>query len=160
MNLNNRITVIFVFLASIFYMSCEKDDVCIQELVTPRMIMVFLSNETNKPQLIDTLIVIRYSEGMFRKINKDTINVDTVYAPLPMTTDFSSFIFYYFDNKRDTINVSYKRNNVYVNKACGFKTIFSNISLNYTTHKISKIIINKKTIESEKGKLGHISIYF
>ena len=150
---------VFGLLLVLFFVACDKDDVCIQELVTPRMNMVFLSAETNEQAPVDTLKVIRLSDGVSRRINSDSISVDSVLATLDITFDTSTFIFEYPNSQSDTVVLNYQRSDMFVNKACGFKTLFSNLAIqNHTTNKIIRIQVNEQTIESEGDR--HLLIYF
>ena len=150
---------IFYVLALFFFVACGKDDVCTQNPVTPQMNMVFFSDETNEQAPVDTLKVIRFSEGVFIRVDGDSIDVNSILAPLSVTADASTFIFKYSNNQTDTIALTYERSNVFVNKACGFKTVFSNVAIeNHTTNKIIRIEVNEQTIESKDAR--HLLIYF
>ena len=152
------INIFYLFL--LFFIACEKDDVCIRNLVTPRMNMVFFSDSTSEQTPVDELKLTRipiWEEG--RVINNDTTNVDSIFVPLPPSVDQVSLIFEYSNNNKDTIELNYQRDDVYVNKACGFKTVFSNLSvIEYSTNKIVRIKVNEQTIESENA--SHLLVYF
>ncbi len=151
--------------AIIFIMiSCEKDDICIESQIgTPRIILSFYdkTNKTLKKPVENLLI-----KGIERE---DTLNVfsgDSIAIPLRNNSNFSKFEFILNaggeNSNNDTIHFEYSRYDLYINRACGFK---SNYILNDPPAKlfnidspwIEQILKLKDTILNENN--AHLAIY-
>ena len=151
--------------AIIFIMiSCEKDDICIENQIgTPRIILSFYdkTNKTLKKPVENLLI-----KGIERE---DTLNVfsgDSIAIPLRNNSNFSKFEFILNaggeNSNNDTIHFEYSRYDLYINRACGFK---SNYILNDPPAKlfnidspwIEQILKLKDTILNENN--AHLAIY-
>jgi len=105
--------------------SCEKDDSCIDP-TTPNLVIEFYDyNDSENLKSIDNLSIIYLLTG-------DTIeyeNTDRVEIPLNVNDDLCSFKFIK-DTEADIVLFNYQRENVFVSKACGYKTLFHNLSVN------------------------------
>jgi len=116
--------ITLAFLALLF-ISCEKDDSCIDP-TTPNLIIQFYDyNNPENLKSIDKLSIIYLVTG-------DTLqyeNIDRVEIALNVNDDFSSFKFIK-DTEADMVSFGYQRENVFVSKACGYKTLFHNITIN------------------------------
>jgi Family of unknown function (DUF6452) len=125
----NRIVILVFFMTTVFS-SCEKDDVCSESTsTTPRLIIDFydLTNPTLKKDLSSIGIL---GEGLNTVIVFN--NVSTVQVPLDITKDISKyqFILNYGNSNpafinTDQLQFDYTRSNVYISRACGYKTLFT-----------------------------------
>lgn len=122
--------------------SCEKDDICDPNTpTTPRLVISFF--EVKTPTLAKNVtnlkvIGLNMKQGIvFNKTSTDTIqkyltNANTVSIPLKPDADTVTYSFI-FDSgnpnpaavNTDVIKFNYTRQNVYVSRACGFKTVFT-----------------------------------
>ena len=57
----------------------------------------------------------------------------------------------------DEISFNYNRNDIFVSRSCGYKTIFENLSIQTSNNWIKDNLINNSTIENETS--AHINIY-
>ena len=116
--------LIFAWLTS----GCEKDDICAEEVTTPRLVITFL-NITDRTSLkpVNNLEVrgagIDDSLAVFN-------GVSTISIPLKTGADFTEYSFELFSNNppfanADFIRFNYTRDDIFVSRACGYKTIFS-----------------------------------
>ena len=151
--------------AIIFIMiSCEKDDICIEsEIGTPRIILSFYdkTNKTLKKPVENLLI-----KGIEREDTLDIFSGDSIAIPLRNNSNFSKFEFILNaggeNSNNDTIHFEYSRYDLYINRACGFK---SNYILNDPPAKlfnidspwIEQILKLKDTILNENN--AHLAIY-
>lgn len=145
---------ITIIALSIFtFLSCEKDDICI-ETTTPSLILRFYNSEiqTELKKVSDLTV---WADG------KDSIYVnqtlDSIIIPLDLTKDNT---LYKFSTNliEDEINFTYTRNDVFVSRSCGYKTIFENLQIDSnTTNWIKDISINNSTIDNETTP--HITIF-
>ena len=151
--------------AIIFIMiSCEKDDICIEsEIGTPRIILSFYdkTNKTLKKPVENLLI-----KGIEREDTLDIFSGDSIAIPLRNNSNFSKYEFILNsggeNSNNDTIQFEYSRYDLYINRACGFK---SNYVLNDPPAKlfnidspwIEQILKLKDTILNENN--AHLAIY-
>lgn len=146
--------IIFIILITAF-LSCEKDDICI-DAITPNLIIRFY-NDTLPTELksveLDSIWVINKDKLSAYK----GVTTDSIAIPLDFTKDTTKYI---IENNsvKDTIEFSYSRSDVFVSRSCGYKTIFENLQINNNTNNwIKSITINNTTISDEKA--AHINIY-
>ncbi|KAF2334903.1 DUF6452 family protein [Flavobacterium daemonense] len=121
--------------------SCEKDDICDPNTpTTPRLIIEFFdANNPSVAKAVTNLKVI--GDGMTEGIifnesatgeAKYLTNGTKVAIPLRTDADFSTFTFILDSGNENTaainsdkVRFNYTRQNLYVSRACGFKTIFA-----------------------------------
>ena len=145
------ITILLVSFVAI--LSCEKDDICLEE-TTPNLIIRFYDNDLQTEfKQVSGLTV--WADGM------DTIylnqTLDSIVIPLDLTKNNTLYKFS-ANEIEDEINFSYSRDDVYVSRSCGYKTIFENIQIDSNTSNwIQNISINNSIIDNETS--AHISIF-
>lgn len=124
--------------------SCEKDDICDADTpTTPRLVITFYkSNEPTEKQNVKDLKVIGEGEKngiVFNKSITDTTNQaryvtnsNTVSIPLRTDKNTTTYRFVYNSLSEnpatintDVLTFNYVHQNVYVSRACGFKTTFT-----------------------------------
>lgn len=127
--------ILLLLVISFSFSSCEKDDICDANTVTtPRLVISFYDIENSSVlKSVTNLKII--GEGMTEGITIDgstLINKSTVSIPLKTDADVTSFKFILnFGNSNpavvneDIIKFKYVRKNVFVSRACGFKTEFT-----------------------------------
>lgn len=136
-------------------MSCERDDICPEDLpTTPRLIIDFMDalnpessknvfglrvedadddtrvlerfDDTTLSQLILPLKTTELSPGQFLtqyRIYESYNDFDDNGTPNDTTDDIA------LENP-DVISISYTRTDIYVSRACGYKSIFENVQIN------------------------------
>ena len=113
----------FYSLLIIFIFNCEKDDICLEGTPgTPRLIIRFFDqNEKIIPKPLSNVTV--------KALSKDEDYVvfsgDSLGIPLKLISNSTIYTFTYLDvldnqEKVDTLKFNYKREDYYVNRACGF----------------------------------------
>jgi Family of unknown function (DUF6452) len=167
----NKIVLLVLLIAAVFS-GCEKDDICSESTsTTPRLIIDFydLTNPTLKKNLSSIAII---GEGLNTGIVFN--NVSTIKVPLDITKDSSKyqFILNYGNSNlafinTDQLEFKYTRNNVYVSRACGYKTLFTLDATNPFTQTdgatldalwMKNITVLQSTISNENET--HLSISF
>ncbi|WP_456464082.1 DUF6452 family protein [Lutibacter sp.] len=143
--------IIFIFL--FIFLSCEKDDICV-ETTTPNLIIKFYDNDnqTVAKQITELTVWADSKDSIY--INK---SLDSIAIPLNLNENFTRYI---IENNtiKDTIKFIYNRNDIFVSRSCGYKTIFENFQIeSNTTNWIKSISINNSTIDNEKA--AHIYIF-
>ncbi len=122
-----KIILALVLIASLNF-GCEKDDICAEDITTPRLVITFI-NITDRTSLkpVNNLEVrgvgLTDSLAVFN-------NVSTISIPLKTGADFTEYSFELFSNNpeianTDFIRFNYTRDEVFVSRACGYKTLFT-----------------------------------
>lgn len=115
--------ILFYSLLIIFIFNCEKDDICLEGTPgTPRLIIRFFDqNEKIIPKPLSNVTVKALSK------NEDYVvfSGDSLGIPLKLISNSTIYTFTYLDvldnqEKIDTLKFNYKREDYYVNRACGF----------------------------------------
>lgn len=166
----------------ISFSSCEKDDICDGNTpTTPRLIIEFFDiNNPSVSKNVTNLKVI--GTGRPEGIVFNTSTTESKYLTngskisIPLKTDMDSttyqFILNYGNDNAtlidtDEITFKYTRENVYVSRACGFKTLFT---LNHSNPYVQTAVPTSKQkwmtyISVEKSNIAnenetHIEVYF
>lgn len=125
----NKILLLGFFLVTLLA-GCESDDICSESTpTTPRLIISFydFTNPTLSKNVTNLGIVAEGSDTviLFSGVSK-------VEVPMDITQDLSKYRFILnYNNSNpifintDLIRFDYSRNNVFVSRACGFKTLFN-----------------------------------
>lgn len=142
-----KVLIIPILLIAMLSISCERDDICPDATpTTPRLIIDLLDalNPGTKKNVFD-LVVIGVENDDFLP---DYIFQDTDDLILPLRTDDNTTEYIlikeasvndngtpndntddFVDGNQDRITLNYSREEVFVSRACGFKTIFKNVTL-------------------------------
>lgn len=121
-------SILFIFLILIIISSCEKDDFCTQNPVTPNLILRFY-DDVNRETLknVDSFYV--WAEG------KDTIfenvSTDSIYIPLNSLTTETVYNL----STGNTINkftIKYIPEEEYISRSCGYRVLFNDVT--FTTN--------------------------
>jgi hypothetical protein len=161
--------IVLLLLLTITFYSCEKDDICAEE-TTPRLVLEFydISNPSNLKNVLNLKVT---GEG---QTELGTYNgVNKVELPLDITNDITKYSLILNSASStgangDFLQFNYTRQNVFVSRACGYKTIFE---LNATPNGVIKTDsttpdgfwiqdINIVTTNIETENETHIKIYF
>jgi hypothetical protein len=131
--------IILTLLITAFFSGCEKDDICSESTpTTPRLIIDFydFTNPTLTKNVTNLGIL---GEGLNTVIVFN--GVSKIQVPLDIAKDISKyqFILNYGNSNplfinSDQLQFDYTRNNVYVSRACGYKTLFTLDASNPFTH--------------------------
>jgi hypothetical protein len=161
--------IVLLLLLTITFSSCEKDDICAEE-TTPRLVLEFydISNPSNLKNVLNLKVTGEgQSElGTYNGVNKvelplDIINDTTKYSLILNSVSSTG-------SNEDSLQFNYIHQNVFVSRACGYKTIFE---LNATPNGVIKTDavtpdgfwiqdINIVTTNIETENETHIKIYF
>ena len=144
--------------------SCEKDDICIEsEIGTPRIILSFydkINKNLKKP--VENLLI----KGLEKEDTLDIFSGDSIAIPLRNDSNFSKYEFILNaggeNSNNDTIHIFYSRYDLYINRACGFKSNFilnnpPTALFNKDNNWINEIVKLKDTVLNED--YSHLAIY-
>lgn len=114
------------------YSGCEKDDICVDE-ITPQLVVEFY--DISNPTVLKNVVNLKVTaDGMTDALN--TFNgVSKIRLPLKTNEDITRYRLLLNSNSstafnEDILEFNYTRENVYVSRACGFKTVFELNSTN------------------------------
>lgn len=174
--------LLLLLIVTFSFSSCEKDDICDANTpTTPRLIIAFY--DINNPAVLknaNNLKVI--GEGMTQGIIFNGATDDSKYLTngntisIPLKTDVNSTSYNFILNSgsanptltdTDKVTFNYARNDIFVSRACGFKTLFNfnpNNPFVHTSIPATKgkwmqyISVEKNNIANEDET--HIKIFF
>ncbi|WP_194766433.1 DUF6452 family protein [Tamlana sp. I1] len=127
--------------------ACEPDDICPGELdTTPRLVIDFYdaSNPTAKKNVFTMIAQGVGNDAVLSDYYFTT--TDDVLLPLKTDVNTTQYVLVsdakvndngtpddtsddFIEGNPDTITISYSREEVYVSRACGYKTIYKNVTL-------------------------------
>lgn len=114
--------------------SCERDDICIEEN-TPLLVIRFFDHEdpTQYKKVVNLKVQIEGIDGDY--VNETiTALTDSIAIPVKVTEDITRFRLILNGNDKDETNdnedvfdLSYIREDVFVSRSCGYKTLYYDI---------------------------------
>jgi hypothetical protein len=131
--------LVVLLLIPFFFASCEKDDICDPLTpTTPRLVLQFFDkNNISLTRATTNLKIIGYGmtdENYLPTDSDDTTWNDTlVYLPLKANQNATNTKYKLILNaedgdltndRTDTLEINYKKRDVYISRACGFKTLY------------------------------------
>ena len=137
---------IALILLCLIVTTCEKDDICSSDTgTTPKLILRFydVSNEEDT-KLVPKLLVYGLDDAgervLFDHIGLSASNKDSIAIPLRTDGNSTRFAVHRdFENADfdtgnfDIITANYINEEIYVSRACGYKTIYNDLSLDLET---------------------------
>lgn len=125
--------ILLLFLAIIIISACEKDDFCIQNPVTPNLVLRFYDNtnrETLKTAQRLSIIAEGKTDSIYTSQTTDSIAIplnslvtETIYKLKMNNVDGRTV-----NNKTATFTIKYTTEEAYVSRSCGYKIIFNDVS--------------------------------
>ncbi len=154
--------IIFSLIFFLFYNSCEKDDICLSDTPrSPRLIVKMVDKDN--PDLYKSA-----NNLLIKVVDNDSINIesrDSIILNLNPYKNYTQFEFILNQGSEneniDTLQINYSLNNIYIDRACGYKTsfIFNSNALTLINEKnnwIESYLILKDTIINEEQ--AHMAI--
>jgi hypothetical protein len=171
-----------LLLVSFFLASCEKDDICDPSTETTSRVVIqfFDKNNISLTEAVTNLKIV--GDGIDTELlnpqGKQVWNDTIVYIPLRVNEDSTKYELTLNANDGDILNdltdileINYTRNNIYISRACGFKTEFNlfgdplkdpfvlnNTPDTVTGNWIKNIQVIQSTVNNENE--AHIKIFF
>ena len=129
-----------LLVASFSLLTCERDDLCPETTpTTPSLIIDFYNNnaQTSRKNATKLYVIGEDNDDVLDGYNAETVN--QVILPLSTDTDNTSFFLtrntvldddgVITSGNTDKVTITYATEDVYVSRACGYKTIFKNVVL-------------------------------
>ena len=148
--------IIYTSIISLFlllFLSCEKDDICVEESTPLLIIRFFDSTDPDTYKKVTNLKV--QIEGIDGDYINETITVltDSIAIPIKVTEDITRFKLILNGNDDDDTNdnedifdLNYIREEVFVSRSCGYKTLYYDVKTNLISDSDNWI----KSIETAK----------
>jgi len=119
---------LLLLLFAISFSGCEKDDICVDE-TTPRLILEFYDD--SNPSNLKNVTNLKVTGFGMTDALKTFSGVSTVELPLNNTVDITKYRLVLNSTStipgvpnEDLIEFNYTRENEYVSRACGYRTIY------------------------------------
>lgn len=183
-------SLILIIIIIICYFSCERDDICPESTATtPRLIIDLYDNDNPDDQeYVYDLVVIgideefnlpdpldAYNEYILSDYNFSDVN--SIVLPLKTDENTTQYTLIseatindngtdddltddYIEGNYDTITINYSREEVYVSKACGYKTIFTNVTLNLDSSDIDPWILSRQPVNNNQSVEDETTAHF
>ncbi len=127
--------------------SCERDDLCPASTpTTPSLIIdaFDINNQDNKKNIFGLVVAGTGNDNVLPGFA--IVTTDNITLPLKTHEGSTQYVFIneatvndngtpddttddFYDGNQDKITISYAREEVYVSRACGYKTVFKNVSI-------------------------------
>ena len=169
MNMNKKRVLIFLCFAFVAFISCEKDDICVDG-DTPLLVILFLDTENPEElKAVPSLRVIGVGRDTIVNTIADRTSLDSIALPLRINQPDTSFLLITDSatddtdmetGNIDTLTFSYTTKEVFVSRACGFVANFDNLSDNLTSGSdnwIQSIEIDTTLVENSAR--AHVKIF-
>jgi len=135
--MNKLKTIVFFFIVISSLLSCEKDEICLEDN-TPLLIIRFYNAE-NPDDLKKVPQLKVQIEGIEGNYENSTITVltDSIAIPIKVTEDITKFRLTLNGNDEDLDNdnedsliLNYIMEDEYVSRPCGYKTLYYDVKTN------------------------------
>jgi hypothetical protein len=160
-----------LFIIALIVLSCEKDDICAESTATtPNLIVRFydavtLAETKTVPDLlvygVNDLDQVVFFDNVFHS------TTDSIVMPLRTDSNITRLVFHkdldlsdFQTGNLDVISTNYTKNDVYVSRACGYKSIYEDLNATIesdTNNWIVNIEIINTTVENETA--AHVKIF-
>jgi uncharacterized protein DUF6452 len=168
------ILIILTFIFISITLSCEKDDICAETTpTTPKLILRFYDITSQEDTKNATGLRVTEFNETNAISNLNVVTTDSINMPLRTDVNVTKFTFHKdykvitntegdtisIEGNPDIVTINYQREDVYVSRACGFKTIFNNITLSVEDDG-DKWVLNSEIINStvENEITAHVKI--
>ncbi|WP_405606160.1 DUF6452 family protein [Polaribacter sp. Asnod1-A03] len=147
-------TFLFLLTITLFISACEKDDFCLENPVTPNLVLRFY-DDVNRETLKKPASLYVWAEG------KDSIfsdvTLDSIYIPLN-SLELETVYNFSDGTNVDQFTISYTTEEEYVSRSCGYKIIFNDVNFTSTNTWITDFTpTTLTTIDNQDA--AHVQIY-
>tara|TARA_B110000263_G_C15304130_1_gene509455 strand:+ start:792 stop:1280 length:489 start_codon:yes stop_codon:yes gene_type:complete len=155
--------LIVLFTTISFFVKCEKDDICLIETQgTPRIVIRLYDKKNPLKLKAANNITIA---GIGKENSLTIVNSDSIIIPLKADTNKTKFAFIKTIGDSiyaDTLQFNYQRNDLYINRSCGYRTefILNNTAVDFISGNLNwmdhfELLTNTVSNEDQ----AHLAIY-
>jgi hypothetical protein len=158
-------TILFIFLITIIISACEKDDFCIQNPVTPNLVLRFYDN-TNRETIKTAQRLSVWSDGKDTLAIYTSVNTDSIAIPLNTLSEETIYNLKInnidgkiANNKIATFTIKYTTQEDYVSRSCGYRILFNNVNLSVDSNSwvIDFTPVTLTTVDNQNA--AHVQIF-
>lgn len=156
--------ILFLVLLTSIFAACEKDDFCIQNPVTSRLIIDFY-DDTNRETLKNVQRFSIIAEGKTDSLFVNTTS-NSIAIPLNSLTQETRYTLKKnddngakVDDKIATFTIQYDTEEEFVSRSCGFKVIFNNVAFSSDTNGWITDFTPTTIINLDDQSAAHVQIF-
>lgn len=134
------VPLIILLVSILSFTGCEKDDICTPDAaVTPRLVIVFRNIlDRDEPKAVADLSVRDIARDTLAPLNEEDARIlaetDSIAIPLNGAANSVRYAFITGDEEdldfnADTLEINYETLDEYVNRACGYRKVFENLTI-------------------------------
>lgn len=174
-----KILIIPLILIAVLSISCERDDICAESTATTPSVIIDVydfDDQESKKNVINLVISGVDNDAILS--DYELVSSNNIVLPLKTTENTTQYTLIkeasvndngtpddstddFYDGDYDTLTINYSRKEVFVSRACGYKTIFENVTL--TLDDTDNWILSQQPINSnqsvEDETTTHFNIY-
>jgi len=164
-----RITGFLLMIVLLFLSGCEKDEICLKEN-TPNLIIRFydFDNPDDYKKVTKLKVIVEGVDGDYKN-ESISLLTDSIAIPIKVGEDLTKYTLVLkgadedeTDDNPDEFRLVYTREDVYVSRSCGFKTIFHDAVVHLEPDadnwiRSIKTMTEPLNIENEQSK--HVKIF-
>lgn len=130
--MKNILKFLLFLMIALTQLGCESDEICLED-ITPKLIIRFYNE--NIPNQLKSVALLKVNiEGIDGDYSNETITnlTDSIAIPLQVIDNKTRFILTLQGNSNlgtedniDTITVDYSRQDIFISRSCGYKTVFN-----------------------------------
>ena len=162
--MKKRILLLVFFIGIIS--ACEKDDFCIENPVTSKLIIDFY-DDTNRETLKKverfSMIAVGVPDSLFTNVSTESsisiplnsLTNETVFKLKKNTTTTGAKA----DNLIATFTITYDKREEFVSRSCGFKVLYSNVAFSSDTNSWITDFTPTTVINLDDQSEAHVQIY-
>ena len=167
--MKSSIRSVFLILAIVLSMSCERDDICIDE-VTPKLIIRFYDFEN--PELFKDVANLKVNiEGVEEDYANETITTltDSISLPINVVGNQTRYILTLQENEilgqeenADILEITYTQEDLFVSRPCGYKAVFNGVEIEVEEdgeNWIDDIVPQSDPLDINNESAAHVKIY-
>lgn len=176
-NIIKKVSLIVFLLGTLC--TCERDDICPEDVpTTPRLILEFydLLNQENIKE-VPNLFVQGIGNDFSLSGFSGTTDISVVELPLKTNENSTSYSFIkdysindngtpndtsddFFDGNEDIITINYTAETIYVSRACGFKTIYKAINIQFDVDDMDRWIALAQPVNDNQSIEDETTTHF
>ena len=167
--MKNNLKFFIILLTFLTQLSCERDEICLED-ITPKLVIRFYN--ANIPTEVKSVLLLKVNiEGIDGEYSNETITTltDSIAIPLEVANNRTRFILTLqgdssegLEDNLDTISVVYTQEDIFISRACGYKTVFNEANASFVEDDDNWI----KGLETKRDPLqiideneAHVKIY-
>lgn len=144
-----------IIVISLLLFSCEQDDFCTENPVTPNLVIRFFDkNDVKQLKKVKKLSIWAEAKDTIYK----NISVDSLAIPLNPLDKKTIYNLSKGKNLISKITIEYEVKNEYISRSCGYKVIYDNLKATNTKNSwINSLSTTTKTINNQNN--AHLKVY-